>query len=155
MTRAPPLFPDVVTLRPGPLPEDLLAAIEESPGCCVKDSFATLDRGPHGFHVLLDAQWIASPLIDPELDAIALNDDGLDDTGTSDPHWTGRGRHRLALVELSGCCPIVESHLDRRRLPVGPSTVDGPAGRFRTAGATSRMGSTIDGPESRVRLVSR
>jgi hypothetical protein len=35
-----------------------LARIDDSPGCSVKDSFASLDLTRHGFRVLFDAQWI-------------------------------------------------------------------------------------------------
>lgn len=57
--RTPPLFPDCVTLVPGAAPELLLAIIDSSAGCSVKDSFADLDLGPSGFTVVHEASWIA------------------------------------------------------------------------------------------------
>jgi hypothetical protein len=59
--RTPPLFPDAVTLVPLPSVPDLLSRIDPSPGCTIKDSFASLDLAPYGFRVLFDAQWIMSP----------------------------------------------------------------------------------------------
>lgn len=57
-TRTPPLYPDAVTLVADPSTSELLARIDASPGCSVKDSFASLDLAGHGFRVLFDAQWI-------------------------------------------------------------------------------------------------
>jgi hypothetical protein len=54
----PPLFPDAITLIPSLDVPDLLSRVDSSPGCTVKDSFASLDLVPHGFRVLFDAQWI-------------------------------------------------------------------------------------------------
>ena len=59
--RTPPLFPDAVTLIPLPSVPDLLSRIDSSPGCTIKDSFASLDLTPYGFRALFDAQWIMSP----------------------------------------------------------------------------------------------
>jgi hypothetical protein len=60
--RTPPYYPDVVTLRDDAVPGDFLPGIDtESPGCSVKDSFATLDLTPHGFAELFTAQWIHRP----------------------------------------------------------------------------------------------
>jgi hypothetical protein len=59
-TRTPPLFPDAVSLVPSLSLDDLLSRIDISPGCTIKDSFASLDLTTHGFRVLLDAQWITS-----------------------------------------------------------------------------------------------
>jgi len=59
--RTPPLFPDSVTLIPKPDVPDLLSRIDTSPGCTIKDSFASLDLMAEGFRVLFDAQWITSP----------------------------------------------------------------------------------------------
>jgi hypothetical protein len=36
----------------------LLARIDTSAGCSIKDSFASLDMTAYGFRVLFDAQWI-------------------------------------------------------------------------------------------------
>ena len=60
-TRAPPYYPDAVTLVPAPSIPGLLARIDTSEGCSIKDSFASLDLHHHGFRVLFDAEWIARP----------------------------------------------------------------------------------------------
>jgi hypothetical protein len=59
--RTPPVLPDAVTLIPLPSVPDLLSRIDSSPGCTIKDSFASLDLASHGFGVLFDAQWIIWP----------------------------------------------------------------------------------------------
>ena len=57
-TRTPPGYPDAVTLvRHLSVPE-LLARIDTSVGCSIKDSFASVDMAACGFRVLFDAQWI-------------------------------------------------------------------------------------------------
>jgi hypothetical protein len=66
--RAPALYPDAVTLDSTTTAAEVLARIDTGPGCSVKDSFACLDLGRHGFRVLFDATWIrrpASPPADP------------------------------------------------------------------------------------------
>ncbi len=65
-TRTPPLYPDAVTLVPDPPLPELLARIDTSPGCSIKDSFASLDLTEHGFRVLFDAEWIIRPPTDPQ-----------------------------------------------------------------------------------------
>lgn len=57
-TRTPPHYPDAVTLVPDPSVPELLARIDTSAGCSIKDSFASLDLTAHGFRVLFDAEWI-------------------------------------------------------------------------------------------------
>jgi hypothetical protein len=59
--RTPPLYPDAITLAPDASAEEVLAAIDTSAGCSVKDSFASLDLTPAGFTVLFDAEWIYRP----------------------------------------------------------------------------------------------
>jgi hypothetical protein len=59
--RTPPLYPDAVTLEPGIATADLLARIDNRPGCSVKDSFADLDLRADGFEVLFSAEWIHRP----------------------------------------------------------------------------------------------
>jgi len=54
----PPLYPDVVTLRPGTPSAGVLAMVDDRPGCSVKDSAAELDLSPRGFEILFEAQWI-------------------------------------------------------------------------------------------------
>lgn len=74
-TRTPPLYPDAVTLVPDPSLPELLARIDSSPGCSIKDSFASLDLAVYGFRVLFDAQWIVRAPTEPQ--AIAAS-----------PRWT-------------------------------------------------------------------
>jgi GrpB-like predicted nucleotidyltransferase (UPF0157 family) len=54
--RTPQYFPDAVTLRPGVDVQDILAAIDTSPGCSIKDSFDDLE--PPGFRRLFRAHWL-------------------------------------------------------------------------------------------------
>lgn len=60
-SRTPPYYPDAVTLTAELSVPELLAAIDPSPGCSIKDSFASLDLTDYGFHVLFDAKWIVRP----------------------------------------------------------------------------------------------
>lgn len=56
----PALYPNAVTLTPdaGPAVIRALARLELPGRWGVKDSFATLDLGAHGFDLLFDAQWL-------------------------------------------------------------------------------------------------
>ncbi len=60
-TRTPPFYPDAVTLSPAVAAAGVLARIDATAGCSVKDSFASLDLSAHGFRVLFDAEWIVRP----------------------------------------------------------------------------------------------
>jgi hypothetical protein len=57
-TRSPALYPDAVTLVPDVSVDGLLARVDRSSGCSIKDSFASLDLAGYGFRVLFDGQWI-------------------------------------------------------------------------------------------------
>jgi hypothetical protein len=57
-SRTPPFYPDAITRRPGTRAEAVLAGVDRSPGCSVKDSFADLDLRPVGFDILFEAQWL-------------------------------------------------------------------------------------------------
>ena len=59
--RSPDAHPDAVTLRPGVPVASVLAALDDSAGASVKDSFADLDLAPHGWTVLFEAQWLTRP----------------------------------------------------------------------------------------------
>ena len=61
--RSPDAYPDAVTLRPGVPVADVLAAVDDSDGASVKDSFADLDLAPHGWSVLFEAQWLTRPAV--------------------------------------------------------------------------------------------
>jgi hypothetical protein len=69
--RSPPLYPDAVTLDPAASIDAILAAIDTSPGCSLKDSFACLNLASEGFHVLFDAQWICREADAPSPEAPA------------------------------------------------------------------------------------
>jgi hypothetical protein len=56
LRRSPPMYPDVVTLTRGLSADQVLAGVDASAGCSVKDSFADLDLPP--FRVLFEAEWI-------------------------------------------------------------------------------------------------
>ena len=57
--RTPRYYPDAVTLDPAAVAGSILARIDTtSPGCSIKDSFATPDLGPFGFRVIREAEWI-------------------------------------------------------------------------------------------------
>jgi len=59
--RTPPYYPDAVTLQPAAGPETILARVDTTSGCTIKDSFSCLDLSGLGFHVLFDAEWIYRP----------------------------------------------------------------------------------------------
>ena len=65
LRRSPDFYPDAVTLSPSVPPDDVLRDIDTSPGCSVKDSFATLDLSRYGFEALFDAEWIHRPAAPP------------------------------------------------------------------------------------------
>jgi hypothetical protein len=57
--RTPHYYPDAVTLDPAAVAGSILGRIDTtSPGCSIKDSFATLDLSPFGFEVVHAAEWI-------------------------------------------------------------------------------------------------
>jgi hypothetical protein len=57
--RAPAMYPDAVTLEPGVEAAAVLARLDDSSGCSIKDSFADLDLRPDGYEVLFEAAWYA------------------------------------------------------------------------------------------------
>jgi hypothetical protein len=59
--RTPRYYPDAVTLTPEASAVETLAAVDDSPGCSIKDSFALLDLSGHGFVTLRQARWIHRP----------------------------------------------------------------------------------------------
>ncbi len=70
-------LPDAVTLDPAAVDGSILGRIDTtSPGCSIKDSFATLDLGPFGFEVVHEAESIYR---DPPSSRI---------TGPRDMRWT-------------------------------------------------------------------
>jgi hypothetical protein len=65
--RTPPFYPDAVTLDPAVTADRVVAAVDGTAGCSVKDSFASLDLAPRGFRVLFAAEWIARPTDEHQL----------------------------------------------------------------------------------------
>ena len=65
LRRLADFYPDAVTLSPSASPDEVLRDIDTSPGCSVKDSFASLDLSSYGFEVLFDAEWIHRPAAPP------------------------------------------------------------------------------------------
>jgi hypothetical protein len=55
--RAPAMYPDAVTVGPVVAPRAILARIDDSQGCSIKDSFIALDLGAHGYDILFGAEW--------------------------------------------------------------------------------------------------
>jgi hypothetical protein len=60
-SRTPDNYPDAVTLWRSVDVEGLLARVDATSGCSIKDSFADLDLRPWGFAPLFDATWIHRP----------------------------------------------------------------------------------------------
>ena len=56
--RTPPMYPDAVTLTDTVSAEVLLARVDRTAGCSIKDSFSALDLTAAGFGVLFDARWL-------------------------------------------------------------------------------------------------
>ena len=67
-TRTPPYYPDAVTLSPDVEEHDLLARVDDSDGCSIKDSWARLDLSLEDFARLVVGEWVwldpATPLPD-------------------------------------------------------------------------------------------
>ncbi|HEY1178690.1 MAG TPA: hypothetical protein VGF17_21250 [Phytomonospora sp.] len=98
--RTPLYYPDAVTLVPGLAAEEVLAGIDTSPGCSVKDSFADVDLSGHGFEVLFEAEWIGragdTPL--PPGDALAWR--AASDIPAWETAWSGGGSPGLFTPRL-------------------------------------------------------
>jgi hypothetical protein len=76
--RSPNLYPDAVTLSEQMAEPEVLTAIAPGPGASVKDSYATLDLGDHGFDQLFEARWIThdpSPTQPSEWTIVRSEDD--------------------------------------------------------------------------------
>ncbi|WP_327279432.1 MULTISPECIES: hypothetical protein [unclassified Streptomyces] len=83
--RTPPYYPDGVTLTRNASADALLAGMDtDSPGCSVKDSFASLDLAPAGFEVLFGAEWVHRPADAPAPAASALAWTRVDGAGELD-----------------------------------------------------------------------
>ena len=106
--RPPAYHPDAITISPSATPSEVLAIIDSSPGCAVKDSFASLDLEPHGFRVLFDALWFV-------VDSVQARDEGdlaweavvdADDLVAWVGGWSGRYEDDppfdVALIEEEG-----------------------------------------------------
>jgi len=57
-TRTPPYYPDAVTLSPEAGEYDVLARVDDSDGCSVKDSWARLDLSMEDFARIVVGEWV-------------------------------------------------------------------------------------------------
>ncbi|MGO4597790.1 hypothetical protein [Terrabacter sp. 2RAF25] len=57
-TRTPPYYPDAVTLSPTVGEYDVLARVDDSDGCSVKDSWSRLDLSIEDFARLVVGEWV-------------------------------------------------------------------------------------------------
>jgi hypothetical protein len=57
-TRTPPYYPDAVTLSPTVGEYDVLARVDDSDGCSVKDSWSRLDLSVEDFARLVVGEWV-------------------------------------------------------------------------------------------------
>ena len=57
-TRTPPYYPDAVTLSPEVGEYDVLARVDDSDGCSVKDSWSRLDLSMEDFARLVVGEWL-------------------------------------------------------------------------------------------------
>lgn len=57
-TRTPPYYPDAVTLSPDVGEYDVLARVDDSDGCSVKDSWSRLDLALEDFARLVVGEWV-------------------------------------------------------------------------------------------------
>lgn len=57
-TRTPPYYPDAVTLSPEVGEYDVLARVDDSDGCSVKDSWSRLDLSAEDFARLVVGEWV-------------------------------------------------------------------------------------------------
>lgn len=68
-TRTPPYYPDAVTLSPTVGEYDVLARVDDSDGCSVKDSWSRLDLSIEDFARLVVGEWVwlapSAPLTPP------------------------------------------------------------------------------------------
>lgn len=79
--RTPMYYPDAVTLAPDVSVPDLLSRIDHSPGCSIKDSFASIELTEYGFVVLFEAQWMVRASQAPPLTGSSLSWDLVRDPG--------------------------------------------------------------------------
>jgi hypothetical protein len=97
--RSPGGYPDAVTLSREAEAEAVLKRVEDGPGCSVKDSFAVLDLGPSGFHVLFEATWIRRPAAAGAGSAATLDWRGVQ-TPTDLESWSERRRLDVFFPDL-------------------------------------------------------
>ena len=57
-SRTPPFYPDAVTLSPTVGEYDVLARVDDSDGCSVKDSWSSLDLSMEDFARLVVGEWV-------------------------------------------------------------------------------------------------
>lgn len=105
--RTPPFYPDAVTLDPAAVDERILERVDTlTPGCSIKDSFATLDLSSFGFEVVHEAEWIhREPRSAPNVSdtamrwtAVVKEPDLIEWEAAWDVDGAHRGRFRPALL---------------------------------------------------------
>jgi hypothetical protein len=89
LRRSPPLYPDAVTLSRDVCADEVVRRVDTSPGCSIKDSFASLDLSRYGFRVLFEAEWIRRP--PGPLDATVGSDWGV--VRSVDELWAWAAAH--------------------------------------------------------------
>ena len=82
-TRTPPYYPDAVTLSPVVEEYDLLARVDDSDGCSIKDSWARLDLSLEDFARLVVGEWV---WLDPSTSLTDLPEGGWTSVGTRSWH---------------------------------------------------------------------
>jgi hypothetical protein len=92
--RTPELYPDAVTLAADAAADLVLAGIDTSSGCSVKDSFAALDLSTNGFEPLFDAWWLWRPPGKGVLEAAPMVPVGAADLAAWADAWRGSDEPR-------------------------------------------------------------
>lgn len=87
--RTPVFYPDAVTLAAEAAVKPVLAGIDTTAGCSIKDSFAVLDLGANGFERLLDASWLWRPAGDSPPDATPMLPVGVAEVVAWAQAWRG------------------------------------------------------------------
>jgi hypothetical protein len=87
--RTPVFYPDAVTLAADAAVAPVLAGIDTTSGCSIKDSFALLDLGADGFERIIDASWLWRPDGDSPPDAMPMVPVGVIDMVAWALAWRG------------------------------------------------------------------
>ncbi len=165
-TRTPPYYPDAVTLSPDVEEHDLLARVDDSDGCSVKDSWARLDLSLEDFARLVVGEWVwldpATPL--PDLASSARRTwervttaDEMTDVGARLVDRPRGGRIlRPSLLDEPGVHVLAARGAGRSR-GTGRRRARSSTSRVRSPGSatSSRVTATSTGPGARPRRAAR